>query len=311
MSTPPPPYPGPEPVPGPGQPGEPPTYPPYPPYGSGPPGDPAGLPPTHQPYGAPEQSGYPGYQTPGYQTPGYQGPGYPAYPAAGQPSGSPAMAIIAFVLALIACFVISWFVSIGLAIAALVRSRKRPNSGRGWAIAALAIDALWFVGTVAFFAGPGGDAFIDGFKEGLNPDAPRDSSGQITERAEISANKLRVGDCLDDPVLIGLEVGEESEQTTVLDAVPCGEEHQLEVFGIIDLAGEDYPGVDEVTASIEQSCKTDFKDYVGVGINKSKLSFYYYYPSSASWNFNDDHRGTCMVAEADSSTIGSLKGIQR
>jgi hypothetical protein len=221
------------------------------------------------------------------------------------------MAIIAFVLALIACFVISWFVSIGLAIAALVRSGTRPHSGRGWAIAALVIDALWLVGSVVFFAGPGGEAFKDGFNEGLNPDAPRDSSGQITERAEISSTRLRVGDCLDDPVLIGLAAGEEGEQSGLLDAVPCAETHQLEVFWITEVAGEDYPGTDDVTTDIEKACTSNFKDYIGVGINKTELGFFYYYPTSASWNFGGEHSGICMVSDSDSESTGSLKGAQR
>jgi hypothetical protein len=60
------------------------------------------------------------------------------------------MAIGALVLAIIGCIGISWIVSVILAIIVLVRSKKGQAGGRGLAIAALVIDALWFLAGIAF-----------------------------------------------------------------------------------------------------------------------------------------------------------------
>jgi Septum formation len=217
------------------------------------------------------------------------------------PPPSKAMAGWALGLAILPCFGIGWFVSVGLAIAVLVRSRDGRAHGKGLAIAALVIDGLW---VVVFFV-----LVAVGFVQDLRADAERDPTGRVSHRDEVSVQKIRTGDCLDYPGLFGSE--DEAVASATVDAVPCDQPHQFQAYRSFTIPGDSYPGRDRVEQQATEGCFAAFRDFVGVPYGRSKLEPYYLYPQANSWRLLDDHSVTCLVAEPGRLTTGTLEGSRR
>jgi len=147
-----------------------PTPPPPPPYGDPSPPPPA-VPPPAQPYGQVPPAYSPQPASP--QQPAYAQPGYPQYgpPAPAEPGKG--MAVTALILAIVGCSCVTLLVAVPLAIVVLLRGRDGRNHGKGLAIAALIISAVWVVGGIV-----GGAAFYNYAKDLKDP------------------NDLKAGDCV-------------------------------------------------------------------------------------------------------------------
>ncbi len=213
------------------------------------------------------------------------------------PPASRTMAGWALALAIVPCFGIGPFVSIGLAITVLVRSRDGRDHGKGLAIAALIIAPLWILGFIV--------AAVVGAIHDVNADADRDASGHISARDEISSLKIREGDCFDYPELLA------GGSSATVTAVPCIEPHQFEAYFEMSLSGGDYPGDDELSVMSARRCLKEFEAFVGVPYGRSTLEPYTLYPSQTSWRVLDDHVLTCAVTDPDSRTTGSLRNLRR
>jgi hypothetical protein len=219
---------------------------------------------------------------------------------------SKAMSGWALGLAIVPClFPVATLVSIGLAIAVLVKSRDGRNHGKGRAIAALIIATLWIIGVIVAVAV---GAFAD-----LQRDAERDDAGNVTEPSTVSVLKIRVGDCFDHPELAGLELGgaDAAEETMTVEAIPCADPHDFEAYHAYDLTDGDYPGQDAVAESATTTCLRQFKAFVGIAYPKSDLEPYYLFPTSQTWRILDDRTVTCLVGEPGAKTSGTLRGSRR
>ena len=223
----------------------------------------------------------------------YYGP--PTYPA------SKAMAGWALGLSIFNCLSIGALVAIGLAIAVLVKGqRDGRNHGKGMAIAALIISALWIVAfVVVIVLAVMGKIEID--------DSERDGSGELTGGQTISPDLLREGDCL------GPGMVEEmlSDMPLEVEAVPCSELHSGEVYLVFDLADGDFPGDDEVVRLSETGCFDGFRAFVGVAPMRSTLDVTFLHPDSVGWRIADDREVLCIIGERDGSTTGTLEGTRR
>ncbi len=234
----------------------PPGYGPLPGYGS-PPG-----------YGPPESQGAPGYGTaPPY---GYgQPPGYPQYQPGPKP-GTDGFAIAAFVLSIIGGVLLS----VVFGFVALSRIKRSGQGGRGLAIAALVISAVWVVVlavlvAIAVAAGPA-----------------RDTGGAVTKPTSLDVGDLKTGDCL---VAIPADTSDVSD----VDVTPCTNAHRAEVFATFDLPSGDYPGLTQARQLADDGCseRTPTISTTAGG----KLDLYYVYPQKASWSLGD-RSVTCFVA---------------
>ncbi|WP_121252033.1 DUF4190 domain-containing protein [Nocardioides ferulae] len=196
-NTPPPPPPS-EPPPG-GQPpyGQP--QPGQPPYGQ-PYGQPAYGSPADNPYGPPQPGGYGAPPPPGYG--GTSG---------GEPSKG--LAIAALVLAIFGCVGISWIVSIVLAILVLVRVKKGQAGGKGLAITALIIDALWALALIGFV--------VLAVVVGINTP---------------SAADLKDGDCVN---ASGLHDDKDVAELSDIEEVSCSSSHDAEILAQVSLGDDD------------------------------------------------------------------------
>lgn len=223
--------------------------------------------------------------------------GQPTY----QPPASKAMAGWALGLSILNCVAVGVFVAIGLAIAVLVKGqRDGRDHGKGMAIAALIISALWIIAFVVFVVlAVTGKIEID--------DSVRDGTGELTDEQEISLTSLRVGDC------IGLgEISEMMDEAQYdVTAVPCSQAHSGELYHLFELADGDYPGHDEVIRLAETGCFDAFRGYVGISPNRSRIGVTYLYPESVGWRIANDREVFCFLVEFDESTTDSLKGAKR
>ena len=130
----------------------------------------------------------------------------------------------------------------------------------------------------------------------------RDDSGSISETDDVTPNSLQVGDCFNDPDSSATEVSS-------LEAVPCDEPHDNEVFHVFDLEGDDYPGDDEVARLGTEGCEPELEAYVGAPPAEAGLAIVPVTPTEGSWNDSDDRTILCAAYNADGTPLtGSIEG---
>lgn len=174
-------------------------------------------------------------------------------------------------------------------------SGGRRGRGRGLIIGLViaGVIAVVAIGAVAIFA---------------PEDAERDESGDIVESGQVSVFDLSEGDCWNN-------VPDEGQETETVDAVPCTEPHESEVFAVFDVdLGEEWPGIDAVTAEAETQCVQRFEGFVGLTYDQSVLNLFYFNPIEESWNQLDDREVVCVVLDPTApagQTTGSLQGAAR
>jgi hypothetical protein len=217
-------------------------------------------------------------------------PDYTPYPAQGGYTGprpSKTMAGWALGLAIIPS-VLSWLISIALAISVIRDSRDGLDHGQKMAKAALVIVGVWLVVAVVVIVAL------------VTTSAERDETGRVTDGGRASVLALRVGDCLPEADLIG-------EQRTV-ELVTCSKPHQVEVFAVFDLEGE-FTTAEEVGQLADAGCFDRFEAYVGVPPEQSSLNVYDLVPPTKT-SFRQDPSVSCLLI-ADDPLTGTMKGSKR
>ena len=81
----------------------------------------------------------------------------------------------------------------------------------------------------------------------------RSPSGDITVAGSVGVLRLVPGDCF----LVG------ADEIETVDAVPCAEDHQAEVFAIFDLADTEWPGAAAVAQVAKSGCLDRFRNATG------------------------------------------------
>ncbi|KUO21796.1 DUF4190 domain-containing protein [Streptomyces dysideae] len=257
------------------------------------------APGPHQPQGSQEPQGpypqgpfpqsgqYP--QFPPYGHPAAPGP-YPYHPYG--PYGAPeppvnGVSIAALVLGLL-CFLPG--VGLVLGLIGLRQIKRKGERGKGMAVAGSVLSTVW-VGLWALSLSTGfvSDAW-DGFKDAAKGDG--------------TAYSLAEGDCFDSPS------GSLEGATYDVEEVPCSGRHDGEVFAVVDLPGDSYPGDAKVTDIAEDKCYTLQYTYAMDGwAVPEDVDVYYLMPSRQSWSFGD-REITCLfgnVEEKGSLAAGSLR----
>lgn len=224
----------------------------------------------------------------------------------GAPGGAPSKAMAGWALGLSLVFCVPFLaaiVAVVLAVIVLQRSRDGRDHGRGLAVAALVVAGLVLVLQSA--------ALVIGLLGGFDTDdSVRDESGEVIETGELSTFDMADGDCFDDPALTGAADDEEIEAETV-EAIPCDEPHELEVYHIFEATDEEFPGVDALAEQAQAGCAAEFKGFTGVRYDKSALDLYFYYPLESSWDLVGDRAIVCALDDPDETTTGSLEGAAR
>ncbi|KOV28959.1 membrane protein [Streptomyces sp. XY152] len=178
-------------------------------------------------------------------------------------------------------------VGLVLGLVALWQIKRRGERGRGMAIAGTVLSslglALW---GAALASGVLADAW-EGLKEGMR------GNGVLV---------LAEGECFDSPG--GLE-----GWTADADRVPCGREHDGEVFAVVTLPDGRYPGDDSLTDTADERCH-DLQDVYVMDpwALPGHVQVYYLVPSRESWRFGD-REITCVFGDRDprQTLTGSLR----
>ena len=116
--------------------------------------------------------------------------------------------------------------------------------------------------------------------------------------------KLRVGDCLNDPIEV------ERENIVEIQEVSCDDAHHAELYARLEHPGDDYPGMGALSEYAAEECQPSFADFIGVGYRESALELYKVWPSATSWA-NGDREILCGVFDPSGPLTGSARGSQR
>lgn len=139
--------------------------------------------------------------------------------------------------------------------------------------------------------------------------ADRDEQGIIADSGSLNPDELQVGDCLDWPGSSTDVV----EQFDSVDAHPCAEAHDLEVFATVEYPsaqGVPYPGDEWITDFGFGECLMAFEPYVGAAYDVvPDIDITIFWPSEESWDA-DDRTIHCLLVPTNDGVklFGSLQG---
>ncbi|MET0564878.1 MAG: septum formation family protein [Acidimicrobiia bacterium] len=116
--------------------------------------------------------------------------------------------------------------------------------------------------------------------------------------------ELAVGDCFDDG---DLSLGE-LEEVGEVPLVECSEPHDNEVYAIVAVDGEVFPGEQAIQTRADESCLDAFDPFVGLDYESSALDFGWLVPTADSWELGD-RVVACFVYRLDLEKVsGTLQG---
>ncbi|MCS5719228.1 septum formation family protein [Herbiconiux sp. CPCC 205763] len=132
------------------------------------------------------------------------------------------------------------------------------------------------------------------------PAATDSQSGEEIEQTDTDVFTLSVGQCLNDTD--GTEVSE-------VPLVDCADEHDFEVYGELELAGDEFPGDDAIDEQSDAQCLELFQPFVGISYDDSVYGYTYFTPTEKSWTDGDDRLVSCLIGDPEAKVVGSLAGV--
>lgn len=143
---------------------------------------------------------------------------------------------------------------------------------------------------------------------GCQAPAEEEEATQVVESAEeepsASVFELELGTCLNDASV------PEGADLADIPQVECDQPHDSELFGIITVDDDSYPGADVLIQKGQDGCQLRFGDFVGIDFRSSALDFHFYYPTPSSWS-QGDRTIYCMLVDPGLQVTGSLAGSMR
>ena len=116
--------------------------------------------------------------------------------------------------------------------------------------------------------------------------------------------ELAVGDCFDDGDLVLGELEEVGE----VPLVECPEPHDNEVYAVVTVDGEEFPGEQAIQTQADEVCLGAFDPFVGLDYQSSALDFGWLVPTADSWDMGD-RVVACFVYRLDLAKVsGTLEG---
>jgi Septum formation/Domain of unknown function (DUF4190) len=215
--------------------------------------------------------------------PTYPPPYYPpAQPGPPQAPGTNGHAIAALIFGIVG----AWPLGVIFGAMGLGQIRRTGQAGRGAAITGLVLSGIWALVSVVVIIVVIANA------------AGRDESGAIATAGDVSAESIRVGDCLN-----GLENG----QVSSIPAVPCSSPHEGEAFAVFDLPDGPYPGQSEVDSQAQEKCAVRIAVYSPSAETDPTIGLFILSPSAETWP-TGDREVACIAASKSGTTTGSIRG---
>lgn len=114
----------------------------------------------------------------------------------------------------------------------------------------------------------------------------------------VDAAEIAVGDCLTD-------IPSDSSLVSAVKTVECSRPHKGEVFAVITVAGDDFPGQSKIVG-YQDKCQPALAAYSSAALADSEVGMFVLYPTEASWKRGD--RAVTCIATTDTPRTGSIKG---
>jgi hypothetical protein len=238
------------------------------------------------------EGGAPGGGVPGGGVPGGNPYAYPPFPMAPEYGPKPevnGLAISSLVLGLMMCL---WPAALVLGITALVKMRRRPQRGRGLAIAGTVLGMVGMFGTVF------------GIAAGAIHARLATSSGPFGTRVggtSGSSFAWQPGDCFTERRLGG--------DLAARGLTSCDKPHYGEVFFRTSLPGTVYPGTDAVMKQAGKLCSTSLHGYLSDPWARpySVVVSYIYPRNETEWE-RSKQTAVCFLREhSGANRTGSLR----
>jgi hypothetical protein len=117
---------------------------------------------------------------------------------------------------------------------------------------------------------------------------------------------LAIGDCFDDG---DMSVGDVDEIGHV-PMVECAEPHDNEVYAVVTVDGDVFPGEIAIQSRADQVCHEAFEGFVGLDYQTSTLDFGWLVPTADTWAAGD-RVVACFVYRMDFEKVtGTLEGTR-
>ncbi|MBD8505012.1 septum formation family protein [Hoyosella sp. G463] len=184
------------------------------------------------------------------------------------------------------------------------------DRARGMAMAAMLAAGL-AVSACSFSLGSGSDEETASAPSPAATEAPtasaddekatfgRQADPDPIEENQVSAFKLRVGDCLSESAT--------DTQVESVGVVPCSSPHGREVYALVDLEDGPFPAEEELIETVEIACYDEFEPFVGIDYASSRFYMSYLYPTESSWA-DGDREVVCMLFDPEGDMTGSARG---
>lgn len=113
----------------------------------------------------------------------------------------------------------------------------------------------------------------------------------------VDAADVGLGDCL-------TEIPSDASLVASVKTVDCTEPHKGEVFAVITVPGNDFPGQAKISG-YQDKCQPALQTYSSKAMTDPEVGMFVLYPTEASWKRGD--RAVTCIATTDSPRPGSLK----
>ena len=118
---------------------------------------------------------------------------------------------------------------------------------------------------------------------------------------------LGLSACSQDPEVPTAEVGDCIETVGVvvseLPTVDCDEPHEVQVVGLYEHDGDDFPGDEVISEEAFAECRELFENFVGAPFEETSLSVLPITPTEESWNEADDRESICAATSGDGAEL--------
>jgi hypothetical protein len=113
----------------------------------------------------------------------------------------------------------------------------------------------------------------------------------------VDADEIGVGDCL-------TELPSDSSLVASVKTVECAAPHKGEVFAVITVPGNDFPGQAKIVG-YQDKCQPALQAYSSAAMDDPAVGMFVLYPTEASWKRGD--RAVTCIATTDDPRSGSIK----
>ena len=201
-----------------------------------------------------------------------------------QPWAAPTKTNVLAVLSLVFAF-LCFPAGLVLGIIALAQLRRSQDSGKGLAIAGVAISGT-LTGFIVLFVGLGlSGAFDDVYN----------SQGRVGQ-----VGSTVIGACLTGS----------SSHSGLSALVDCSEAHAEEVYAVKTVTTDGWPGEESLGSEADDFCHASIKEYVGTNWFDSDFDYAWYQPDEAEWSAGE-RRLVCVLTDDVPAGVGSAEHTGR